>query len=295
MTTATAERQRWLEDRKGAIGASDAAAILGISPYATSWEVWADKTDRLEAWKGNEATKSGQAFERAVLDCAEAELGQLERNVRLCHADYPLAATLDARVVETGEPVEAKTTGLVGRVSGDWGDALTDQIPDYYLVQCHTQLIVTGAELAYLYALIAGRGVVAFKVERNDRLHSQLIEVLTSWWDMHIVRGVEPERKSPPPLEVVKRLRKSAGKSIAFGQDEVELLNIRNQLKEAERDAKRKIEEIDAQILLRLGDAEEAICCDGTRLTYFERQRKSYTVEASSYRQIQVIKPKVKA
>lgn len=290
---ATAQsRAQWLEARKGAIGASDVAAILGISPFTTAYEVWLDKTDQIEPWKGSEATRAGQLFEPVVLDYAEAELGKLNRNVRIAHKDYPIAATLDAQVEYGGNPVEAKTTGITGRVYGDWGDAMTDQVPDYYLVQLHAQLIVTEAELGFLYALIAGRGVVRFQAERNERLNSQLCEILTKWWERHVVRGIEPPRKDMPSLEVVKRLRRTPGKSITFGPLESSLMDKRAALKEQEKQIKADLDSVDAQILLALGDAEEATLPDGTRLTYLERNRKGFVVEPTTYRQMQVIKPK---
>jgi putative phage-type endonuclease len=287
-------RQEWLEQRRGAIGASDVAAILGISPWKTAWEVWADKTGKVSNWAGNDATRAGQAFESGVLDVAEDQLGLLERNVRVVHREFPLAATLDARVVSSGEPVEAKTTGLTGKVMGDWGDALTDQVPDHYLCQLHAQLICTGAEMAYLFALIAGRGVVKYQCERSDRLASQLTTMLTDWWERHIVRGIEPELRTPPALSVVKRLRKEAGKSIELTSAEASLMEQRASLKEQEKSLREQLEAVDSQILLALGDAEEGVLPDGTRLTHFERSRKAYTVEASTYRQIQVVKPRGK-
>ena len=69
-------REQWLADRKKAIGASDVAAILGVSPWASGWDVWADKTDRLERWEGNEQTRLGQFFEPSVLDYAESKVGE---------------------------------------------------------------------------------------------------------------------------------------------------------------------------------------------------------------------------
>ncbi len=219
------------------------AAILGISPWASAWDVWLDKTGQVEDWKGNDATRAGQLFEPAVLDHAEAELGKLTRNVRIAHKQYPIAATCDAVTEYGNKPVEAKTTGITGRVYGDWGDAMTDQIPDYYLVQLHTQLIVTEAELGYLFALIAGRGVVRFQAERNERVNAQLCEILTSWWEKHVVRGIEPPRKGLPSLEVVKRFRRQPGKTVTFGPLEQQLMARRDRLKAAEKKVKEAIEE----------------------------------------------------
>lgn len=280
-------RAEWLEARKSAIGASDVAAILGVSPWASAWEVWAEKTDRLEPWKGNEATRAGQAFENAVLDQAENELGTLERNVRVVHESLPMAATLDARVVSDGIPIEAKTTGLTGRVYGDWGDALTDQVPDYYLVQVHAQLCVTGAELAYLFALIAGRGVVKFQIERSDKLCEQLSKKCKDWWHQHITLDQEPSRERTPDLDVIKRFRRVPKKSVQLDAETQKLISHFQGLKLAEKSIKDELKEAESKILLALGDAEGATY-EGGSLTYYETSRKGYEVKPCTYRTLRI-------
>lgn len=37
------DRAEWLEWRRNGIGATDVAGILGVSPWASPWSVWADK------------------------------------------------------------------------------------------------------------------------------------------------------------------------------------------------------------------------------------------------------------
>lgn len=285
-------RAEWLESRKSVIGASDGAAILGISPWSTAYEVWLDKTNRITDWQGNSATRAGQAFERAVLDEAEIDLGLLNRNVRVVHPELPIASTLDAQVADSLSPVEAKTTGIVGRVYGDWGEALTDQIPDYYLIQVHTQLLVTGAELGYLFALIAGRGVVKYQIERSDAVCSQLARIYSEWWEKHVVRDVPPELKSAPALELVQRFRKIPKKTIVFDLATAELVAKRESLKEQAKSIKEEIETTEAAILLALGDAEAAALPDGRTLTHFETKNKGYAVEPFSYRSIRISNPK---
>lgn len=284
-------RAEWLQARKGAIGASDVAAILGISPFANAWEVWADKTNRVSDWKGNKHTCAGQAFERAVLDQAEEDLGKLVRNVRLAHSELPIASTLDAQLEYGLCPVEAKCTGIEGKVYGDWGEALTDQIPDYYLVQVHTQLLVTGAELGYLFALIAGRGVVKYQIERSEAVCDKLAKLCTDWWEKHVVRDTEPTHKTPPSLDVVKRFRKQPKKSIVFDMAASALVDQRAALKEQEKAIKAEIEQTEVGILLALGDAEAATLCDGRLLTHCETHNSGYTVEPYDYRSLRISDP----
>ena len=125
-----------LERRRKGIGASDVAAILGVSPWRSPWDVWADKTGRLQPWEGNEATKIGQYLESSVLSYAEAQVGDLERNIRVERPGTPIVATLDARTIKEGIPVEVKTAGMTGPLHGDWGDAMTDHVPDHICSRC---------------------------------------------------------------------------------------------------------------------------------------------------------------
>ncbi|GIV52679.1 MAG: hypothetical protein KatS3mg038_3200 [Candidatus Kapaibacterium sp.] len=61
-------------DRRSFLGASDAPAVLGLSPWRSAWEVWAEKTGRIDSWSGNAATSAGQLLEPAVLAWASEEL-----------------------------------------------------------------------------------------------------------------------------------------------------------------------------------------------------------------------------
>lgn len=283
------KRAEWLKSRKDSLGATDVAAIMGISPFAGPWDVWADKTNRLDDWDGNSATRAGKAFEPAVLDHAEAELGPLRRDIRIKHPTLPMAATLDAQLIEALYPVEAKTTGIVGPVYGRWGDAMTDEFPDHYLVQVHAQLTVTGADLAYLFALIAGRGVVQFQVRRSESLCKKIGDVCSEWWEKHIVGDREPSiDQFPPALDVVKRLRRVPSKQTTFGPVVTALVKRRDRVNKAKLDIEKRVKELDAKILVALGDAESAILDGGGELTYYETEKKGFYVNPTKYRTLRI-------
>lgn len=283
------DRQTWLEDRKGAIGASDVAAILGVSPWASAWDVWADKTRRTEPWSGNDATRMGHFFERSILDWATQQLGDLAIGERILHPTLPIASTLDARVLSTNRPVEAKTTGLVGPVYGDWGDEGTDQVPDYYLVQVHTQLLCTGADLAYLYSLIPGRGIVRYEIARSESFCEKLGNILDDWWTKHIINDEEPSHERAS-LEVVKRLKRVPEKVVSLDDSALSIVAQLDEAKATKKQADSQVEYLQAQLLASLGDGELGQLPDGREVTYFAQTRKSYTVEESTYRVMRIRK-----
>lgn len=281
-----------LEARKARCGASDAASILGLSPYRSAWQTWAEKTGRLEPFTGNAAIVMGQRLESPILDHAEAELGPLVRGelVWLPRMELPLASLLDARLKMTGTPVEAKTSGIVGPLYGEWGDADSDVVPASYLVQVTLQMVCCEADYAWLYALLGGRGIVRYRIVRDDELANSVVHQLAAWWDKHIVQGLEPERTEAVPLEVAKRLKKTPNKVIALDESAVPLVGEYELAKAEKSAANKRADAAQASLLLALGDAEKATMQDGRSVTHLLQRRSGYTVQPTEYRVLRITK-----
>src|SRR5262245_35499897 len=60
------DRDDWLKWRRDGIGASDIAALMGISPWASPWSVWADKSGLLPPEPENEYMAAGRWLEAAI-------------------------------------------------------------------------------------------------------------------------------------------------------------------------------------------------------------------------------------
>ena len=280
------------EARRTRIGASEAAGILNLSPWTNGRTIWLEKTGRIEPSKDTKATSMGKRVESILLDEAESDLGKLERNV-LCWAPdkSPIASTLDGRAIQSHDVVECKTSGITGGpVVGEWGEEGTDAIPMHYLVQAQIQVWCSESELNRFYSWLGARGIVKFQVYRDDELIKSLRGRLNDWWDKYVVANVEPPNDSPIPLDVAKRLRKQANKTISLPPEITVLWNRREKLKEQEKLAKDTIEEIDSQILLTLDDAEAGILPDGRQITYFETERRGYTVQPCTFRTLRIRK-----
>jgi putative phage-type endonuclease len=285
-TTPEQDRDQWLAERRKRIGASDVSAILGLNPYRTAHEVWLDKTNRIEPFAGNAATREGVRFEPLILDAAERELGTLERNVVVpaTGLDFPMAATLDGRLLASGAPVEAKTSGIVGPVWGTWGDADTDEVPQPYLVQVVAEMICTESDIGHLFALLGGRGVVRYRVLRDEAVAKWLTELLGKWWRTHIDGGVEPALSEPMPLDVVKRLRRTPDKTVAFDEAGMEAVAAWEARNDAKKQADKAVKAAQSAMLQLLGDAEGAELPDGRVLTYLSQTASGYTVGEKTYR-----------
>jgi len=272
--------------RARTIGSSEAAAILGLSPYASAWDVWAEKSSMLKAGGTSEAAELGDAMEGHLVDWAARRLNMvgLARDVVLVHAVHPfLVANADAVGTEkSGERVgiEAKTGGLCGPLVGEWGEEWTDDVPDQYFIQCQFQMACGAFDSVYLPALLGGRGRVMYRIARNDHTIEMMMKDLLRFWSENILGGVAPAMAKPSE-ETISRIIRVPNKTIDIDSACVD----RWAAAREDRLAAEKVEE-DAKnkMLGELMDAEEGLLGDGRRLTYFETHRKGYQVAPCSYR-----------
>lgn len=158
----------WHEARRNGIGGSEAAAIIGKSPWCSNVELWRRKTGRSVSpdISNNEAVRFGHEAEPLIrglfalnyADKYEVEYGGAFDMVS--HPEHPfIFATLDGRLTEkaTGRKgvFEAKSTTIVRSMQKEkwWHDG-KPCIPDQYYCQVLWQMIASGWDFAVLYALL---------------------------------------------------------------------------------------------------------------------------------------------
>lgn len=155
------DRAAWLEGRQKGIGASEAAAILGMSPWMNSMKLWRLKTGAEQAkdLSKNERVEQGNRLEGALRGLYQAlhPEHQVEYHPfdTLAQRDRPwLFATLDGELIcQDGERgiLEIKTATMANGVAWDkWRDA----VPDYYYSQILHQFLATRYPFAVLFAAL---------------------------------------------------------------------------------------------------------------------------------------------
>lgn len=201
-------REEWLKNRTVGIGGSDAAAILGLSPFKTNVDLWLEKTGKKEPEdiSNDEKVKYGHEAEDPLrklfmLDHPEYELFHDEFMV-LQSNKYPfMQASLDGELTEinTGKKgiYEGKTTEIMNKQMFDeWKNG----IPNHYYTQCLHYLIVTGYDFVWL------RAELKFVWNQNRKeirdyyfTKQEVIEDMKylfknelKFWKKNIMEGVKP-------------------------------------------------------------------------------------------------------
>lgn len=204
-------REEWLKARKHSIGASEAAAVLGISPFLSNIDLWKIKTgrDKPEDLKSHAAVDYGVRMEPALRALFEADHQEMEIRYApfdmLRQRETPwITATLDGELYERGTGrngiLEIKTVQAAGRRVWDlWRDA----IPKYYYAQICHQLNATGFDFVVLYALMkkldGDLEIRAYRFERKmcESDMDYLLKQETAFWENHVRRDVMPARILP--------------------------------------------------------------------------------------------------
>lgn len=192
MTVVLPVRQRtpeWLAARENGIGASQAAAAIGMSEWQSMTSLWAEKLGLIPAQPENISMRIGTELEPLIARMyTEATGVKIRRanNLRQ-HATHPfMLASLDRRAGR--KPIELKFSA---RATG-YGEPGTDEVPDDALVQVLHQLAVLDEPEGELALLKPGaETVLIYRITRSLEAEASIIEREAVFWD-HVVSRTEP-------------------------------------------------------------------------------------------------------
>jgi len=178
----------WLAYRLSRRNASESAAVLGLRPWTTPYQLWLLKTGRAES-KVTQAMQRGTDLEPAARAAYEDQTGLIMQPLVLEAGQY--SASLDGMTLDGDLVLEIKCP-LRGTRSDLWQDVLGGQVPEHYLAQVQHQLMVTGAALAHLWIFDGTRGIL-HAIERDEALMARIQE---AWDDFQQYLDGD----TPPPL-----------------------------------------------------------------------------------------------
>ena len=281
MTLQTTEQlgpsTKHLKRRRRYLGASDMPAVFNLDPWRNAYDLWLDKTGQLARDKGNKATEAGNLLEPVVLEYAAQQLGvKLKRNQWRVHENKIHAATLDAIVLGKPEIVQGKTAGLHSFYGNDeYGDEWTDQVPERIIIQVQSEMLVANAAVAWIPALIGGRGFCMFRVARDDELCDIIRERGEHFWREHVLADVPPPDVAPS-LDVLKRMRREPNSTTELDADLVARYQEAKRVAKAANDA---LDSVKAELIAALGNAEAGVSPLAT-FTYLEQSKTKVDAKA---------------
>jgi len=268
MTMTADQRADWLQERKQGIGGSDVAAILGLSPWQTAFQVWLDKTGDLPD-EPTMAMRLGQVLEPFILANYAEQTGLIVGcEQRWCeHPEHPHhRATIDAAAFESdqaridaerGGPLDAAVSLVEAKTTREYS---WDEVPIYYWVQAQYQLHVTGLDVCTFAVLHDRRSVELYDCVRDDDDVAAIVKAVDEFWYGRVVAGVPPEVTDRDVDAVRWAFRQSTAKSSRPAEPElVDLLAQLDAAKATAKEAWAYVEALTARLIPMIGDTEQIV------------------------------------
>ena len=238
----TSTRTEWLQERENGIGASEAAVVMGVSPWTTAKQLWDRKKGYAPEQAETPAMRRGTELEPLVLRLfSEAHPEYtVEPNAELyAHSTHDfIRATPDAFLEGENGGVEAKT-----------GRDFTE-VPVYYFWQVQHQMLVMDWDFVWVALMPNNGGFRSFLVQRDQESIDILVGRLTVFWE-------------------------SLKESRAVDLDPA-LIEERRGLIEAQQAIKARIDTIDAELKEQLGDAETGLVDGEVAVTWNVSSRTTF-------------------
>lgn len=280
----------WLESRKKGVGGSDMSTILGLNSFKTPYELWLEKTGRVEPEDISDkwAVVKGNALEN-----------ELRKRFRAQHPEMLVTDGTDKQFISRGKPylrasldgilqgedgsfgiLEIKTAG--NRRAGDWRDEDGNlRIPPYYLAQVEFYALVTGWTWGYVYAAIGDDEPVEIPFEADVEDMAAIDKAASDFWRFVItdtppqLTGSDVQKAFPEPTPDI--VDESAD------DDLYDLLARYESTANRANELKNEQKALQEQIIVRIG-SHTGVRCGNLQATYKPTTRKEYVVKATTYR-----------
>jgi hypothetical protein len=292
--------EQWLDLRKKNVGCSELGALFGVHDFLTGYGLAARKLGLLDDTVDNEVLERGRMLEpiaRQLLAKQQPDWAQIIPSSYYHDDDIHFGATPDLFVRnDRGVGVVQIKTVAPAVFASKWHTDNGIEPPLWIALQAMGEQHLTGAEFAYVAALVVGYGLSLELVE-VPYLSGVIAEArvrVRNFWEM-IDTGKLPEPDFAADrgnLSAV--LRQDDGTEIDLTADN-ELPAIAASLaaaQTAKHVAENVIDHCQAKILHKIGTAQRATFAGGL-ITAKTVNRKGYVAKPSSYRRLNVKRDQV--
>lgn len=257
ISTLGIDKTEWLRYRKQGIGGSDAGAVCGLNPYRTAISVYQDKiSDDIEDID-NEAMRQGREFEDYVARRFMEATGKKVRRANAMFYDENnpfMLADVDRMVVGENAGLECKTASPF--MADKWKDG---NIPMSYQIQCYHYMSVCNADAWYIAVVIYGKEFKFYRIERDQQVIDDLIQIEKDFWENNVQRKVMPDPDGSKIADSVIAEYFKESKAMAIPLNGFnDKLKRREELLELMQKMDTEKKQIEQELKMYLGEAELA-------------------------------------
>jgi len=271
------DRDEWLSLRLRDVTSTEVAALFGLSPYITLFELWHwKKQGVIPPFEENERMRWGKRLEPAIAAQFAEDHGWKIRpkNEYIRHTGLRMGASFDFAIVEgiAGTDIPGRDIGFLEIKNVDYmvfknewiaNDDGTYEAPPHIELQVQQQFALEpNLSEAYIGVLVGGNTPYKLPRAPNPTIIEKIRAKVAEFW-------ISIEENRPPPPDFKRDARfiaslysHSEPGSVLEAADDVELATLAEGYRyagEQEKAAKLMKDTAKAQILMRIKDAEKAL------------------------------------
>jgi putative phage-type endonuclease len=148
----------WVQSRVGRLGASEIAAVMGLSRFQSPFSIWHIKAGNIAPEADNQAMAWGRDLEALIARRfgREHPSWRLSRCGLYANRERPWQVAQPDRIIHLGGRRLAALEVKTDRYAESWGPEGTDDIPVYYRCQAMWQMDTFGWAECHFAVLITG-------------------------------------------------------------------------------------------------------------------------------------------
>lgn len=198
----------WYTRRAKGIGGSEAAAVLGISPFKTALRLWKEKRKEIAP---EDIESEEQVYWGTILENTIAQEYQRRTNRTVIRksqisqhpVNFWMLANVDRFVRGIKDLIlEIKNVGLWAFNKAEWGDDGSQKVPIAYYTQAQHNMAVTGAIQCDMPILVGGNHYACYHIPRDEKFIERLVWEEKRFWES-LESGPMPEPINIEDLKIL--------------------------------------------------------------------------------------------
>lgn len=178
----------WHAHRAQFRNASESAAVMGLNPWQTPYQLWLARTGRLEV-PVTAPMQHGTQLEPKARAAYEERTGAVMQPLVLTEGDY--SASLDGITLD-GDLIAEIKCPYKGQASALWQAVSVGEVPEHYRIQVQHQMMVSGAAQAHLWVFDGATGLLV-EIARDE---GTMAAIRAAWDGFQTYLDTD----TPPPL-----------------------------------------------------------------------------------------------
>jgi putative phage-type endonuclease len=256
--------EEWHQRRRNSLNASEIAAVLGLSKWATAYDVWLTKIEDIRK-ESTEAARWGHILQPIIAEEAtkRSQLQILETEVYKKHYKENWAAATCDYICK-----DNKGQSMILEIKAT-RDLSWPEIPVDYRLQAAWQSFVTRIPHGQIAVLHASSKLKIYEFPDPSGWFDEVLEACRRFWFDHVLSKKPPEKKLIEE-DALEEINATPGKKITFDLASqaalIELASIREEIKDL---SERKIM-LEDKIKFSMQDSEIGLMNGNTVVTWKE-------------------------